>query len=283
MWYRPYTPTQGAGPSPYMYTEYTPYEWPQMPPPMPPMPPMHRAYAQQPHHQQQQQQHPSQYRHPHVEMPDPEVALSAEVRIARGFHALVKCMLRKMTRSLAQSPVDMCVVPFAAFEPLTQLTPSKARDGERADMEAAADIRGAAPSVIEFQVELPISIEDALTKQIGFVDWMITQSATNVHHSHHAAFTAALSVMRAELRFTRLVHRHQTGTFESIYGDNELQPLPGFASAFAGLEHCATHLSNLKVETKAKAAADPKKRAADAVQVAIVAMRDLKVLVMSDD
>lgn len=279
MWYRPYTPTQGAGPSPYMYTEYTPYEWPQMPPPMPPMPPMHRAYAQQPHHQQQQQ-HPSQYRHPHVEMPDPEVALSAEVRIARGFHALVKCMLRKMTRSLAQSPVDMCVVPFAAFEPLTQLTPSKARDGERADMEAAADIRGAAPSVIEFQVELPISIEDALTKQIGFVDWMITQSATNVHHSHHAAFTAALSVMRAELRFTRLVHRHQTGTSESIYGDNELQPLPGFASAFAGLEHCAAYLSHLKVDTKKP---DHKKKAADTVQAAISAMRELKVLVMSDE
>ena len=278
MWYRPYAPTQGAGPSPYMYTEYTPYEWPQMPPPMPPMPPMHRAYAQQ------QQQHPSQYRHPHVEMPDPEVALSAEVRIARGFHALVKCMLRKMTRSLAQSPVDMCVVPFAAFEPLTQLTPSKARDGERADMEAAADIRGAAPSVIEFQVELPISIEDALTKQIGFVDWMITQSATNVHHSHHAAFTAALSVMRAELRFTRLVHRHQTGTSESIYGDNELQPIPGFASAFAGLEHCAAYLSNLKVEPKTRQAAELKKKAAEAaVQQAIVAMRDLKVLVMSDE
>jgi hypothetical protein len=191
-----------------------------------------------------------------------------------------------MTRSLAQSPVEMSVVPFAAFEPLTQLTPSKARDGERADTEAAADIRGAAPSVIEFQVELPISIEDALTKQIGFVDWMITQSATNVHHSHHAAFTAALSVMRAELRFTRLVHRHQTGTSESIYGDNELQPLPGFASAFAGLEHCAAYLRDLKQEPKQqqqKQAAEHKKKALESVQVAIAAMRELKALVPSDE
>ena len=217
-----------------MYTEYNPpYEWqmPQMPPQMPPQ--MHPAYTQQqPHHQQHQQPH---YR-PRVEMPEPDVMLSGEVRIARGFNSLVKCMLRKMTRSLAQSPVEMSVVPFAAFEAIaTQPSSSRAREADREDAESALDIRGSAPSVLAFPVHVPTSIDDALTKQMEFVDWMITQSATNVHHSHHASFHAALLVVRGELRFTRLVHRHAAGA--SLYnGDKELQPVPDFDSALAGLD-----------------------------------------------
>lgn len=240
VWYRPYPSSQGAGHQPYMYTEYNPpYEW-QMQQMPPQMPPMHPAYAQQqhPHHHQHQQQH---YR-PRAEMPEPDVLLSGEVRIARGFNSLVKCMLRKMTRSLAQSPVEMSVVPFAAFEAIaTQPSSSRAREADREDAESALDIRGSAPSVIAFPVQVPTSIEDALTRQMEFVDWMLAQSATNVHHSHHASFNAALLVVRGELRFTRLVHRHQTGN--SLYGDKELQPMPDFESALAGLDHCAAYVT----------------------------------------
>jgi len=243
VWYRPYPSSQGAGHQPYMYTEYNPpYEWqmPQMPPQMPPQ--MHPAYTQQQHHQQHQQHQQPHYR-PRAEMPEPDVMLSGEVRIARGFNSLVKCMLRKMTRSLAQSPVEMSVVPFAAFEAIaTQPSSSRAREADREDAESALDIRGSAPSVLAFPVHVPTSIEDALTKQMEFVDWMITQSATNVHHSHHASFHAALLVVRGELRFTRLVHRHAAGA--SLYnGDKELQPVPDFDSALAGLDHCTEYVT----------------------------------------
>jgi hypothetical protein len=188
-----------------------------------------------------------------MEMPEPDVMLSGEVRIARGFNSLVKCMLRKMTRSLAQSPVEMSVVPFAAFEAIaTQPSSSRAREADREDAESALDIRGSAPSVLAFPVQVPTSIEDALTRQMEFVDWMLTQSATNVHHSHHAAFNAALLVVRGELRFTRLVHRHQAGS--SVYGDKELQPSPDFESALAGLEHCAAYVTARNIDEKGKKA-----------------------------
>jgi hypothetical protein len=181
-------------------------------------------------------------------MPEPDALLSGEVRIARGFNGLVKCMLRKMTRSLAQSPVEMSVVPFAAFEAIAaHPSSSRAREADREDAVSSLDIRGSAPSVLAFPVQLPTSIDDALTRQMEFVDWMLTQSATNVHHSHHASFNAALLVVRGELRFTRLVHRHQTAG-GSLYADKELQPLPDIDSALAGLDHCSAYAARIQTE-----------------------------------
>jgi hypothetical protein len=202
MWYPPqYHP----GVPPYMYPEPPYHQWP-APRAPPARPPRRAIYTEEPR--------------------DADVEESAEVAVARGFGALVQDMLREMGRGLARFPVDMRIVPFAALT--------------RNAVETAA-VRGSAPSASPFTLEVPVSVETALTGQIKLVEWMQTQCATNVHHAHHAAFNAALSMVRAAARYTRLVYR-QTGGTESLYDDPELQPLSDRASALAAYEHLRTYL-----------------------------------------
>ena len=205
MWYPPprYHPAQ------YMYTEH-PYEWAPMPPPMPapmpaPMPPR-RAYEER--------------RATYADEPRADVEESAEAAVAKAFATLVDAMTVQMGRSLARTPVHDRIVPFAAL--------SSSAD--------TAAVRGSAPSPMSFKVKVPLSVEEALTDQIAFLEWMITQSATNIHHRQHAAFHAALRMARAAARFTRLMYR-QAGGVGSAYQDPELRPVPDRAAAFHAYEH----------------------------------------------
>ena len=199
MWYPPprYHPAQ------YMYTEH-PYEWAPMPPPMPapmppPMPPRRATYAEETR---------------------ADVEESAEAAVAKAFATLVDAMTVQMGRSLARTPVHDRIVPFAAL--------SSSAD--------TAAVRGSAPSPMSFKVKVPLSVDEALTDQIAFLEWMITQSATNIHHRQHAAFHAALRMARAAARFTRLMYR-QAGGVGSAYQDPELRPVPDRAAALSAYEH----------------------------------------------
>ena len=201
MWYpQQYHP----GPSYDMYHDH--YEWPPMRGRRPPMraPSMHAPSM-----------HAPAMRAMYTEEPREEVEESTEVAVARGFAALVGDMTLAMGHSLARFPVDRRIVPFG---------------GLGSNKVETAAVRGAAPSASPFTIEVPVSVETALTGQIKFVEWMTTQCATNVHHAHHAAFLAALNMVRAEARYTRLVYR-QTGGTGSVYDDPELQPVSGRASA----------------------------------------------------
>lgn len=179
---------------PYMYPEHPPYEWP----------PMHAVRAQPP-------RAPAMY----TEETREDVDESAEAAVARGFAALVDDLTVSMGRSLARVPVERRIVPFGGFA---------RKRGE------TAAVRGAAPSASPFTVEIPVSVDTALSGQIKFLEWLTTQCATNVHHAHHAAFIAALSMARAAARYTRLMYR-QTGGTGSVYDDPELQPVPDRAAA----------------------------------------------------
>jgi hypothetical protein len=182
------------------------YEWPPMPARRAPRAPAMRAM--------------------YTEDPREDVQESAEAAVARGFAALVNEMTVAMGRSLARLPVERRIVPFGGFS--------------RNTVETAA-VRGAAPSASPFKIEVPVSVDTALTGQIKFLEWLTTQCATNVHHAHHAAFIAALNMARAAARYTRLVYL-QTGGTGSVYDDPELQPLSDRASALAALDHLTRYM-----------------------------------------
>lgn len=190
---------------PYMYPEHPPYEWP----------PMHAVRAQPP-------RVPAMY----TEETRDDVDESAEAAVARGFAALVDDLTVSMGRSLARVPVESRIVPFGGFA---------RKRGE------TAAVRGAAPSAAPFTVEIPVSVDTALSGQIKFLEWLTTQCATNVHHAHHAAFIAALNMARAAARYTRLMYR-QTGGTGSVYDDPELQPVPDRAAALAAYEHLTRYM-----------------------------------------
>lgn len=182
-----------------------PYEWQPMPMPMPPR------------------------RATYTEEPRADVEESAEAAVAKAFSTLVDTMTVQMGRSLARVPIHDQIVPFAALS---------------GSAETAA-VRGSAPAPMPFTVKIPLSVEAALTDQIAFLEWMITQSATNIHHRQHAAFHAALRMARASARFTRLMYR-QAGGVGSVYEDPELQPLPDRAAALAAYEHLARFVESEK-------------------------------------
>lgn len=213
MWYpqHPQHPQQyHPGPYDMYHHEHPPYEWPPMrAPPMRARPmraPMRAAM--------------------YTEEPREDVEESAEVAVARGFAALVNDMTLAMGHSLARFPVDRRIVPFG---------------GLASNKPETAAVRGSAPSALQFSIKIPVSVETALTGQIKFVEWLTTQCATNVHHAHHAAFIAALNMVRAEARYTRLMYR-QTGGTGSVYDDPELQPVPDRASALIAYDHLKAYL-----------------------------------------
>ena len=176
-----------------------------MPAPMPaPMPPRRATYA---------------------EGPRADVEESAEAAVAKAFATLVDAMTVQMGRSLARTPVHDRIAPFAAL--------SSSAD--------TAAVRGSAPSPMSFRVTVPLSVDEALTGQIAFLEWMLTQSATNIHHRQHAAFHAALRMARASARFTRLMYR-QAGGVGSVYEDPELQPITDRAAALAAYEHLVHYM-----------------------------------------
>lgn len=213
MWY-PQHPQQ-YHPGPYeMYHDHPHYEWPPMRAPPRRAPPMHGPPMRAPRAAM------------YTEEPRDDVEESAEVAVARGFAALVGDMTLAMGRSLARFPVDMRIVPFG---------------GLASNKVETAAVRGSAPSASPFPIKIPVSVETALTGQIKFVEWMTTQCATNVHHAHHAAFIAALNMVRAEARYTRLVYR-QTGGTGSVHDDPELQPISDRASALEAYNHLKAYL-----------------------------------------
>ena len=211
MWYPHHPPhPQQYHPGPYdMYHDHPPYEWPPMRAPPMRAPPMRAPRAAM-----------------YTEEPRDDVEESAEVAVARGFAALVGDMTLAMGHNLARFPVDRRIVPFG---------------GLASNKPETAAVRGSAPSATPFSIEIPVSVETALTGQIKFVEWMQTQCATNVHHAHHAAFNAALGMVRAEARYTRLMYR-QTGGTGSVYDDPELQPVSDRASALVAYEHLKAYL-----------------------------------------
>jgi hypothetical protein len=213
MWPRVWYPPQ-YHPGPYMYPDHQQYEWPPMPARRAPRAPAMRAM--------------------YTEDPREDVQESAEAAVARGFAALVNEMTVAMGRSLARLPVERRIVPFGGFS--------------RNNVETAA-VRGAAPSASPFTIEIPVSVETALTGQIKFLEWLTTQCATNVHHAHHAAFIAALNMARAAARYTRLVYR-QTGGTGSVYDEPELQPLSDRASALAAFDHLQRYVIAEKATTQ---------------------------------
>ena len=185
-----------------------PYDWQPMPMPMPPR------------------------RATYTEEPRADVEESAEAAVAKAFSTLVDTMTVQMGRSLARVPIHDQIVPFAALS---------------GSAETAA-VRGSAPAPMPFTVKIPLSVEAALTDQIAFLEWMLTQSATNIHHRQHAAFHAALRMARASARFTRLMYR-QAGGVGSVYEDPELQPISDRAAALAAYEHLARFLDAEKAKS----------------------------------
>jgi hypothetical protein len=196
VWYpyqqRPMYPPQ------MMYTEY---DWqaqgpmaPQMPrPPQMPQGPLPQGPL---------------YRHAY------EATLEPETLVATGFTTLVESMLGAMQRGLNAFPSSMRVTPFAAF--------TSSDERVRNDV---ASVRGSGPSVVDFDAVVPDSAESALTESIRFADFLLTQAAPNLHHSQHAAFNAALRMVRSVMRYTRVVYKHRHG-LEPIGSDPEMGPSP---------------------------------------------------------
>jgi hypothetical protein len=52
---------------------------------------------------------------------------------------------------------------------------------------------------------------------------MLTQAGPNLHHTQHAAFLAALRMVKAVARYTRVVYRHRNGR-DPIGSDPEMMP-----------------------------------------------------------
>ena len=143
-----------------------------------------------------------------------EVALEPETLVATGFTTLVESMLGAMKRGLNAFPSSMRVTPFAAF--------TSSDERVRNDV---ASVRGSGPSVVDFDAVVPDSAEAALTESIRFADFMLTQAGPNLHHSQHAAFNAALRMVRSVMRYTRVVYKHRHG-LEPIGADPEMIPAP---------------------------------------------------------
>jgi len=195
MWQQPvwYPYQRPMYPPQMMYTEYDWQAQGPMRPPMPPMPPM----AQGPPMGRQY-----------------EVALEPETLIATGFTTLVESMLGAMKRGLNAFPSSMRVTPFAAF---ASSDPRVVND--------VASVRGSGPSVVDFDAVVPDSAESALNESIKFADFLLTQAAPNLHHSQHAAFNAALRMVRSVMRYTRVVYKHRHG-LAPIGSDPEMVPAP---------------------------------------------------------
>ncbi len=185
---------------------YPPYPQPPQYPPFarPPMPYMYTEY-------------PYEWQPPQRRRNNDDVTHDSEVLVATGFTTLVESMLGAMKRGLNSFPPSMRVTPFAAF------TTSDAKVSND-----VASVRGSGPSVVDYDAVVPESADGALTEGIRFVDWMLTQAGPNLHHTQHAAFNAALRMVRAVLRYTRVVYRHRhggpTGDAEPIGSDPEMAP-----------------------------------------------------------